>query len=113
MCLLDIKLVASTIPVEHFHDVVAALLEYQVFAGDAQLLFNGTDNHIGICYLRSQQYQRVIVTGDRGKQVCIGRFDAAAESPPEVDFPGSADAKVVLRVIEIGTAGGVCIALAE
>ena len=109
--LLNIELIAGTEPVEHIDDFITALLKHQIFPRNTQLFFSDTNDHIDVSNLCGQQYQRVVVAGDRRQQTCIGRFNAATKPAPEVDFPRCVCTKIVLPVTEVGATGRVCVAL--
>ena len=62
------------------------------FARERDALFEDADLDVGGRDLGDEAHQHVVVVGDRGEQLGVGRLDAAAEPAPEIDLPGRIEA---------------------
>ena len=73
-------------------DREAALLDRDVGVRDVEPLLERAELDVVRRHLGEQRHQHVVVRGDRGEQLGVGRLDAAAEPAPEVDLPGRVEA---------------------
>ena len=69
-----------------------------VLGHELQTLLEDADLDVVRRHLGDQQDEHVVVVFDGGIQLGIGGLDGAAESAPEIDFPGQIEAHV--RIIE-------------
>ena len=80
------RVVAAFVP--SIRKVQALALDPHVLPRVFQPLFRRPQIDVALGDLRQEQDQGVVVVPDRGVQIGVGRFDAAAISSPEVEFPG-------------------------
>ena len=63
-----------------------------VLARERDALIEDADLHVRGRDLGDEAHQHVVVVGDRGEQLGVGRLDGAAEPAPEIDLPGRIEA---------------------
>ena len=66
-------------------------LDSDVLHDESQTLLKHADFHIGGSDFGDEEHQRVVVVFDGGVQVGFGRLDRAAETTPEIEFPGDVE----------------------
>ena len=78
----------------HARDLEAVALHAHVVACDREARFDRPDADVGGGDLRDEAHQHVVVVGDGGEQIGVGRLDAATEASPEIDLPGRIEARL-------------------
>ncbi|MNE20484.1 hypothetical protein D3C80_1136080 [compost metagenome] len=99
--LLQVKFGIGAAVEQALGDLVAALLQFGVVAGNVQTGFGGAQGVVGLRQLCVQQHQHVFVVGLGGEPGRIGRFDGAGKTPPEIQFPTDIETGAVLPEMQV------------
>ncbi len=65
------------------------------------------DLDIGCGHIAQERHEHIVVVGQRGPQLRVGRVDCAAETAPQVQFPGQAESQIPAVGESQGIASGI------
>lgn len=83
-------------------DVVALALDLRVRLRDGNPLLRRTDADVVGGDLGEQRHEDVVVVGDGGQHLRVGRLDVAPEAAPQVELPRDVEARQELVEAQIG-----------
>ena len=110
-CLLNVEIRDQALLLPQGGDPERFLLKFDVLPGEFQTFLVGPHLDVVRGHLGLQQHQDVVVALHLGIEVGVGGLDRAAETPPEIEFPGGIEAGRPVVVIvggqrEVGILNG-------
>ena len=101
-CLLNVKFRDQALPFPQGDDPERFLLKFEILLGKFQALLIGPHLDVVRGHLGLQEHQDVVVALHLGVEIGVGGLDRAAETPPEIEFPGGIEAGRPVVVIVAG-----------